>query len=50
MCVCVCVYVYIQVDPRILSLPRPEKNLENSRNKGFVSFKMCVKREQAVTW
>jgi hypothetical protein len=27
-----------------------KKNLENERNKEFVSFKMHAKRERAVTW
>ena len=34
----------------ICGLPWPEKNLENWRNKLFVSFKTRAKRERAVTW
>ena len=52
------IYIYIHTHRQtptsaylvISGLPRPEKNLENKRNKQFISFKPCAKREQAVTW
>jgi hypothetical protein len=34
----------------IRGLPRSEKKLENYRNKRFIGFKTCDKREWAVTW
>ena len=39
----------IQADPCIRGLLRPE-NLENERNKRFLSFKMRTKQERAITW
>lgn len=34
----------------ICSLPQPDKNLENQRNKRFINFKVRAKQEGAITW
>jgi len=48
----ICIYRWTTVSAVsvICSLPQPEKNLENQRNKQFIDFKMHAKQEGAIMW